>query len=132
MLYKNLVNEAKNAQMLSYSPYSNFKVGAVVLSKKGTKYSGANIENASYGLTICAERCAIFNALMHGATKDDFYKIAVTCDVDDFELAFPCGACRQVIAEFFPDHAEVIVSIKSGEYKIYKVSDLIPHAFRLQ
>ena len=129
MDYKDLVAKATEAKENSYSPYSKFKVGAALLATSGKVYTGTNIENASFGLTICAERAAIFNAVSHGERK--FKAIAINCETDDFNYAFPCGACRQVIAEFLSDDGDVIVSINGGEYNVYQVSELIPNAFRL-
>ena len=129
MEYQELVDKAIEAKQNSYSPYSNFKVGAALLAKSGEVYLGTNIENASYGLTICAERTALFKAVSEG--EKEFVSIAINCETDSFNYAFPCGACRQVIAEFLSDDADVIVSIRSGEFKVYKVKDLLPNAFRL-
>lgn len=129
MDYNALVEKAMKAKQNSYSPYSNFKVGAALLSKNGEIFTGTNIENASYGLTVCAERSAIFKAVSDGKRK--FKAIAIACDTDNFDYAFPCGACRQVMAEFFSGDFDVIVSINTGEYKVYKLSDLLPNAFRL-
>lgn len=129
MDYNALVEKAMKAKQNSYSPYSNFKVGAALLSKNGEIFTGTNIENASYGLTVCAERSAIFKAVSDGKRK--FKAIAIACDTDNFNYAFPCGACRQVMAEFFSGDFDVIVSVNTGEYKVYKLSDLLPNAFRL-
>ncbi len=129
MTYQQLVFKAIEARQNSYSPYSNFAVGAALLSADGDLYTGANIENASYGLAVCAERTAIFKAVSEGVDK--FTAMAVACDTDTFDNAFPCGACRQVMAEFADDETDIIVSLKSGEYRVYKLRDLLPHAFRL-
>ena len=129
MTYQELVNKAIEVKQNSYSPYSKFKVGAALLTENNELYTGVNIENSSYGLTVCAERTAIFKAVSEGEKK--FKALAVTCETDNFDYAFPCGACRQVIAEFLDDEADIIVSINTGEYKVYKLKELLPNAFRL-
>jgi cytidine deaminase len=93
-----LVGAARRARLRAYSPYSGVKIGAAVLTSKGSIYTGANIENASYGLSCCAERTAIFKAVSEGARK--IVAIAVFGESDDFTR--PCGACRQVMVEFNP------------------------------
>jgi cytidine deaminase len=129
MTHQELVFKAIEARENSYSPYSNFGVGAALLSVDGRLYTGVNIENASYGLAVCAERTAIFKAVSEGVRK--FAALAVACDTDTFDTAFPCGACRQVMAEFMDDETDIIVSIKSGEHRVYKLKELLPNAFRL-
>jgi len=101
MDYKYLVEKAKEARGFAYAPYSKFRVGAALLTKSGKIYTGCNIENASFGLSICAERTAIFNAIIHGEKK--LRALAVVA-----KSARPCGACRQVIIEFALKDAEVI------------------------
>lgn len=123
---KLLIEKAKEAMKNAYVPYSKFKVGAAIICKDGTVYTGCNIENATYGATICAERTAIFKAVSEG--KRDFEKIAV---VSDIPATFPCGICRQVMAEFMPDGV-VLVEDKDNEIKVFKVNELIPHAFTLE
>ena len=95
---RSLVESAKKARLRAYSPYSGVKIGAAVLASDGTIYSGANIENASYGLACCAERTAIFKAVSEGAKK--IVAIAVVGSSEEFTR--PCGACRQVMVEFNP------------------------------
>ena len=129
MTYQDLVNTAIKAKQNSYSPYSKFRVGAALEAQGGKIYTGANIENASYGLSICAERTALLKAVSEGEKK--FTALAVSCDTDTFDYAFPCGACRQVMAEFLDDETDIIVSINTGEFKVYKMKELLPHAFRL-
>lgn len=129
MTYQELVQKAIEVKQNSYSPYSKFKVGAALLTQNQELYSGVNIENASYGLTVCAERTALFKAVSEGKRK--FVALAVACETDHFEYAFPCGACRQVMAEFLDDEADIIVSINTGVYKVYKLKELLPNAFRL-
>jgi cytidine deaminase len=129
MDYRELVNKAMEARQNAYSPYSRFKVGSALLTGDGKVYTGVNIENASYGLTVCAERTALFKAVSEGVRK--ISALAVACDTDAYNSAFPCGACRQVMAEFLDDEADIIISVNTGEYKIYKLKELLPHAFRL-
>ncbi|NLM50962.1 MAG: cytidine deaminase [Clostridiaceae bacterium] len=114
---KALMEKARYAAKFSYSPYSNVKVGAAVLCKNQKIYTGTNIENASFGATVCAERVALFKAVSEG--EKDFLEIAVT--------HIPCGICRQVLSEFAPN---LIVHVKNGDDIItYKLSDLLPNAF---
>lgn len=129
MTYQNLVQKAIDARKNSYSPYSNFKVGAALLTAENELYTGTNIENASYGLTVCAERTALLKAVSEGSVK--FTALAVACDTDSFNDAYPCGACRQVMAEFLDDAADIIVSINTGEYRVHKMKELLPYAFKL-
>ena len=105
---KELIAKAVEARNLSYSPYSKFKVGAAVLTKDGQVFLGANVENSSYPLCMCGERNALYNAMMHGYTKDDFVALALCADTD--EPCSPCGACRQVISELFPKEGVIILS----------------------
>ncbi len=121
-----LINQARNAQQNSYSPYSGFKVGAALLSKSGKIYTGTNIENASYGLSICAERTALFNAVNNG--EMDFAAIAISSSGPAY--VYPCGACLQVLAEFTYG-LQVMVSNEKGEFEQYLLSDLLPQAFKL-
>lgn len=123
----NLMNIAKEMKKRAYAPYSNFRVGAALLTKSGKVYRGANIENASYGATICAERVALFNAVSDG--EKDFIKIAI--DGDDDNYTFPCGICRQVFSEF-SNNLEIILSNKDGDIKSFKSLDLLPHSFGLE
>ena len=120
-----LVKKALEAKDNAYAPYSGFKVGAAVLTSEGKVYTGCNVENASYGAAICAERTAIVKAVSDG--KADITAIAVASNSGDY--TFPCGICRQVMAEFLHEEASVICSSKSGEYKVYKFKELLPEAF---
>ena len=95
-----LIEIAKEARKLSYSPYSHFAVGAAVLCKDGSVFVGANVENSSYPLCMCAERNAIYNAMMNGKNTDDFVSFALVADTED--PCSPCGACRQVLSELYP------------------------------
>ncbi|NLO21425.1 MAG: cytidine deaminase [Syntrophomonadaceae bacterium] len=121
-----LLQEAGKAQQISYSPYSRFKVGAALLGKSGQVYTGTNIENSSYGLSICAERTALFNAINQG--EREFQAIAVKGSGKGY--IYPCGACLQVLAEFAPQ-LQIIVGNEQDEWEDYLLSDLLPQAFKL-
>jgi cytidine deaminase len=108
----------------AYAPYSNFRVGAAILSKSGRVFSGCNVENASYGLTLCAERAALVNAVSAG--EKEFLAIAVVADTKD--PVPPCGACRQVLSEFSPEMLVVMSNIR-GKSKISKLTQLLPDSF---
>lgn len=127
MINKDLVLKAKEARELSYSPYSHFAVGAALLCKDGQVFLGANVENASYPLCMCAERNAIYNALMHGKKKDDFVALALSAATE--EPCSPCGACRQVISELLPSNAPIYMSNLKGEVKETNAKELLPFAF---
>ena len=122
-----LILKAREARSLSYSPYSKFKVGAALLTKDGKVFVGANIENSSYPLCMCAERNALYNAMMNGYKKDDFVALALSADTD--EPCSPCGACRQVISELFPKDAPIIMSNLEGKEKVATIEELLPFAF---
>ncbi len=128
MLSKNeLIDLAIKARELSYSPYSNFKVGAAILTKDGEYYLGANVENSSYPISMCAERNAIYNAMMHGKGKDDFVALAIAADSP--RAVSPCGACRQAISELFPLDAPIYLVNTSGDIKETNAKELLPYAF---
>lgn len=127
MTDQELLNEAIKARELSYSPYSNFKVGAAVLLKDGSIIPGANIENASYSLTMCAERNALFQTYLNGYNKDDIEAIAIVGDSE--KLVSPCGACRQVFVELLNYDTPVIFGTICGLIKKTTVKDLLPYAF---
>lgn len=122
--YEELVQRAAEAKEKAYVPYSQFRVGAALLTEGGRIFTGCNIENASYSLTNCAERTAIFKAISEGLNK--FKAIAVSTDTE--ESTSPCGACRQVLIEFGED-IDVIMANVHGKYKVYKSKDLLPLAF---
>jgi cytidine deaminase len=119
-----LIEIAKQARAKASAPFSNFKVGAVLVGKMGETFTGCNIENASYGLTMCAERVAIFKAVSEGAR--DFQKIVVVADTED--LTPPCGACRQIIWEFCGD-IEIILANLRGKTETFQMKELFPRAF---
>lgn len=122
-----LINAACEALEKAHAPYSNYKVGAALLCSDGTIFKGCNVENASFGLTNCAERTALFAAIADGQTE--FAAIAIAASGEP--APFPCGACRQVLAEFCgPD---LPVYIKSSEgYETTTLGELLPHAFNLK
>jgi cytidine deaminase len=129
MTYEKLCELAKEAMTHSYSPYSGFKVGAALLCKDGTVYTGCNIENASYTPTICAERTAIFKAVYDG--RRDFVAIAV-CGGKDGSVtgAFPpCGVCRQVMREFCEDDFTIYMVGPDSSYETLTLDQLLPHSF---
>ncbi len=118
-----LLAEAKKVRENAYAPYSQFKVGAALLGSDGTVYTGCNVENVSYGLTNCAERAALFKAVSLG--QKEFRAIAIFADTEEF--CSPCGACRQVLAEF--GNLPVVQFNKHGEYLINTVAELLPGSF---
>ena len=125
MNYSELLQIANKAKLNSYSPYSNFKVGAVLLSDTGNLYTGVNVENSSYGLTNCAERTAVFKAISEGEKK--FKTIVIVSDAEDFIT--PCGACRQVLIETCGKDLEVVMSNSDNEIRILKLEELLPLSF---
>ncbi|MGI6168642.1 MAG: cytidine deaminase [Christensenellales bacterium] len=119
---KRLVNAAIEARKMAYAPYSNFGVGAAIEAASGRIYTGCNVESASYGATICAERSALCAAIAAG--EREFLAIAVAART----LSFPCGICRQCLVEFSPD-MNVIAADLSGAYQSFKLSQLLPCFF---
>lgn len=119
-----LVEKAKKARENAVAPYSNFKVGAAIEVSDGEIITGCNIENATYGLTICAERVAIFKAISEGKKK--ISRIAIVADTET--LTPPCGACRQIIWEFCGD-ISVILENLNGKTATFQMSKLFPNAF---
>ncbi|PXF46137.1 Cytidine deaminase [Gracilariopsis chorda] len=119
-----LVAEADKAKLKAYAPYSKFRVGAALLSSDGMIYPGANVENSSYGLTVCAERCAVFHAASCGARS--FRAIVITTDISE-STVYPCGACRQVMSEF--GNFDVYCLRANGQISRTTLNDLIPYAF---
>lgn len=119
-----LIRVAALARQRAHAPYSKYKVGAAIRSKRNRVHSGANVENASYGLTVCAERTAAFAAVNAGDTAFD----AIAIVIDDERLPTPCGACRQVLAEFSPD-MRVILATTGGKRKVTTLSELLPDPF---
>ncbi|MBK6750934.1 MAG: cytidine deaminase [Acidobacteria bacterium] len=121
---KELINAAIEARENAYAPYSNFQVGAAVEGESGDIYIGCNVESASYGLTVCAERVAIWKGISRGEKR--FKQIAVVVDTE--ELTPPCGVCRQIIWEFCGD-VPVILSNLHGNTETIMMSELLPRAF---
>ncbi|AEF94712.1 cytidine deaminase [Desulfotomaculum nigrificans CO-1-SRB] len=120
-----LINMALQAREKAYVPYSKFKVGAALLTREGQVFTGCNVENASYGLTCCAERTAIFKAVSEG--YKDFDAIAIVADVPGY--CSPCGACRQVLAEF-GGQIKVHMGNLQGNYRTTTVAELLPGYFK--
>lgn len=119
-----LLDAARHASTSAYCPYSRFSVGAAVLTEDGEIFEGCNVENASYGLTICAERNAVFQAISKGSTRI----LAVAIYTPTTSPSSPCGACRQVINEFGPD-AEILSACDGPDVLRASLSTLLPHAF---
>ena len=124
--YNKLMEMAKEASTNAYCKYSNFKVGACVLTTSGKTFKGCNFENSSYGLAICAERCAVGAAIVNGESKID----AIAIYSPNTDNCYPCGACRQVLNEFKNEDVDVITE-ENGELKVTKLSYLIPEIFTL-
>ncbi|MBN1465288.1 cytidine deaminase [candidate division KSB1 bacterium] len=124
MEFEQLISAATRARATALAPYSHFPVGAALQTRAGKIYTGCNIESSSYGLTMCAERVALFKALSDGERQ--FSAIAIAAAVDRF--CPPCGACRQVLWDFARDITVILLSL-SSERKILKMTDLFPHAF---
>lgn len=127
MTHEELINKAIEARKYSYSPYSHFSVGAAVLSKSGQVYIGANIENSSYPLCMCAERNALYSAYLAGETKDTLVMLAVVADTP--EACSPCGACRQVMSELLNKDTPILMANLHGVIKESTPSELLPFAF---
>lgn len=121
---KKLINSAKRAMKNAYAPYSKFRVGAAIITTSGRIYTGCNIENASYGLTLCAERVALFKAISEG--EKHFKSIAIFASKNP---AYPCGACRQVLFELAPKIK--IIVIENKNYIVYSIKELLPKQFVL-
>ncbi len=122
MDYQDLIAKAMEAREKAHAPYSHFAVGAALLARSGRIYTGCNVENASYGLSVCAERVAVFKAVSEG--ERDFEAIAVVTE----NGVTPCGACRQVLMEFGED-IQVIVADGTGGYRVFGLQELLPEAF---
>ena len=129
--YEDLISQALKMLDFCYVPYSHFHVGAALLAKNGTVYTGCNIENSSFGATNCAERTAIFKAVSEGVK--DFEAIAVVGGlngkIEDF--CTPCGICRQVMREFCNQDFKIILAKSPSDYKVYTLADLLPESFSL-
>ncbi|MEK7862029.1 MAG: cytidine deaminase [Chloroflexota bacterium] len=121
---EDLVKVAALARQRAHAPYSSYKVGAAIRTGRNKVHAGANVENASYGLTVCAERTAVFAAVNAGDTKLD----AIAIVIDDDRLPSPCGACRQVLAEFNPG-MRVVLATTGGLRKATTLTELLPDPF---
>lgn len=121
-----LVRKATEEKAKAYAPYSGFKVGAAVLTETGDIYTGVNVENISYGTTICAERVAIFKAISDGERK--IKAIAIAGDGE--EIIYPCGACCQVISEFGGENTKIVCSDNKGDFRIFALKELFPYPFK--
>ncbi len=122
MVDRELMEKAREAKQFAYAPYSGFRVGAAVLTKSGTVYTGCNVESASFGATNCAERVALQKAISEG--EREFLALAVAGDA---EMTTPCGICRQVISELAPN-ARILVS-EGEQLRVFTAESLLPHAF---
>ena len=130
---RSLALKAIEAMKKSYSPYSHFTVGAALLTKEGKIYTGANIENASYTPTVCAERNAIFTAVHNG--EREFLAIAIVGghQGDVKGITAPCGVCRQVMSEFCsPDFKVILVTSNEGDFEETTLGELLPYSFKLE
>lgn len=122
-----LVNTARQAVNLAYAPYSKFCVGAALIADDGEVYTGCNIENSSYGATICAERTAICKCVSNGCRL--IKKIAI-CSTGEGQT-FPCGICRQVMSEFMDEDGEILLGTPDGDFYSYTLKELLPNSFIL-
>jgi cytidine deaminase len=120
-------NELKQLLENAYAPYSHYRVAALVVTCDNQLFKGVNVENASYGATICAERNAINNAVSNGYKKGDLKSLIIMVDTD--EVAFPCFLCRQSISEFFDSNQELILLTSSGKEKKMLIKEIIPYPF---
>lgn len=127
MNFEKLLKAAQQIKEKAYAPYSHFHVGAALLTPSGKMYTGCNVENTSYGLTICAERNAIFQMINDG--EHEISELLVIGDTDEFLP--PCGACRQVIAEFAAKDTIIYMCNRNGQFKQSTVSEIIPFSFSL-
>ena len=127
--FEQLRQQAKAAAAVAYAPYSQFQVGAALVTESGQVFAGCNVENASYGLTICAERNAITTAVTAGVKPGDMTELVLY--IDRVELFSPCGACRQMISEFMPAQSRITACNKNWETKSWTVAGLLPDGFTL-
>lgn len=128
MTEKELMQAAQEARAYSYSPYSNFCVGAALLTKGGKVYTGCNVENAGYSATNCAERTAIFKAVSEGEREFEAIAIVGGRRGETSPFTAPCGVCRQVIAEFCPANFKILLG-SPEKYKEYTLKELLPYSF---
>ena len=126
MTDRELYLAAKKAAENAYAPFSNFRVGAALLTQRGDVYLGVDVENSSYGATICAERAAVISAVTAG--DREFAKIAI---VANEQKVMPCGICRQFLYEFAP-HLKIITGNSEDELEIYELCEMLPYGFRIE
>lgn len=126
--YKLLMDKAKEASQRSYSPFSKFAVGAGVLAKSGKMYGGCNVENSSFGMTICAERCAITKAISEGEKEI----VAVAIYSPNQDECYPCGACIQVMFEFQGEQEVEVVTEEKEKLNIRKLREFLPYGFKIE
>ena len=124
-----LIREARGVAERAYAPYSGFRVSAVVVDEDGNRYYGVNVENSSYGLTVCAERVAVFSAVAGGARR---ISKVVVYSLDSERPVVPCGACLQVISEFGGDDTLIYMVSRDGYYEVAKLGELLPKRFSLR
>ena len=129
MEYSKLIKEAIKAKDNAYAPYSNYKVGAAIVTNNGNVYTGCNVENSSYPNGICAEKVALSKAISSGDNKA-FIAIAIVSDGDNYPS--PCGGCRQFLSEFVGDDFKVILAKSKEDYKIVDFAELLPLSFKLE
>lgn len=123
-----LLSMALKAKEMAYAPYSGYKVGAALVTESGKVYTGVNVENASLGATNCAERTAVFEAVSGGEQKI----VAIAVAADGNTIPYPCGICRQVLAEFGDPGMRIICGNSSGKFMIHTLEKLLPHAFKFR
>lgn len=127
---KELIKLALEARQMAYVPYSNYMVGAALLTRQGKVYKGCNIENAAYTPTNCAERTAFFKAVSEGEREFDAIAIVGGYEGDSIDYAYPCGVCRQVMMEFCnPEKFRVITAISEEQYLQQTLAEMLPHGF---
>ena len=126
MMYRDLYAKAKEMLPRAYAPFSKFRVGAALLTKGGEVYTGCNVENSSFGATICAERTAFVKAISEG--ESEFEAIAIVCAEGE---AWPCGICRQFMKEFCDDDFKIITGDDEDSLRVYTMEEILPEGFRL-
>ena len=127
MTHQQLAEQAISAKALAYAPYSGFQVGAALMARDGTVYTGCNVESAAFSPTCCAERTALVKAVSEGTR--DFTAIAISGGATGAEYCYPCGVCRQMLYEFGGDNLQVIVAKTGDDYKVHLLGELLPHGF---
>lgn len=127
MTDKELIDMAYEAEKMAYAPYSKFSVGAALLTDNGKVYTGCNVENSSFGASICAERTAALKAVSEGSRR--FKAIAIVSSSEEY--TYPCGICRQFLSEFMKEDGRIILHDKEEGIKVYTLGELLPEAFIL-